>query len=110
MSEPGQGRPDDDGTYEPYVPARRPAPDQPVPRPEGAVERSGDGRDGAHGDRTPAPYRRGLSGLPLQPFVVASTICTVIWLMTDPGGYFWPMWVMLGTGIPVLVALAARLR
>ena len=29
-------------------------------------------------------------------FLVAPIICTVIWAMTDFGGYYWPMWVWLG--------------
>jgi len=26
-------------------------------------------------------------------WLTASLVCTVIWLLSDPGGYFWPGWV-----------------
>jgi len=32
----------------------------------------------------------------------AILVCVVIWLMGD-GGYFWPVWVILGVGIAVVV-------
>jgi 2TM domain len=32
----------------------------------------------------------------------AILVCTVIWAMGD-GGYFWPVWVILGIGIAVVV-------
>jgi hypothetical protein len=41
----------------------------------------------------------------LAGFIIANTICVVIWLATDPGGYFWPMWVLLGTGIGLFSAV-----
>ena len=41
----------------------------------------------------------------LASFITVNTICIVIWALTDPGGYFWPVWVLLGTGI----ALFSRL-
>lgn len=98
-------QPADDGAYENYVPAEPPLPEQ----------------HAAGGERLPVPGGSGsavparrapslLAGVPYEPFLIASTICSVIWLMTDPGGYFWPMWVMLGTGIPMLVALVGRSR
>ncbi len=30
----------------------------------------------------------------------------VIWFMTSPGGYFWPMWPALGMGIGVVLSLS----
>lgn len=36
-----------------------------------------------------------------SPFV----ICTVIWLFTSPGGYFWPMWTL----IPVVLSVLSML-
>ena len=30
----------------------------------------------------------------------------VIWFLTSPGGYFWPMWPALGMGIGVVLSLA----
>jgi hypothetical protein len=100
-------QPTDDGSYENYVPAHPPVPEQHAaggePLPVGSEP------------AVPAvPARHGppalLAGLPYERFAIASTICITIWLMTDPGGYFWPMWVMLGTGVPVLVTLLARAR
>ncbi len=43
------------------------------------------------------------AGVP-NHFVVASTVSVAIWLMTG-AGYFWPMWVILGTGVPVLLGV-----
>lgn len=34
--------------------------------------------------------------------VFAILVCVVIWLLGD-GGYFWPVWVILGIGIAVVV-------
>lgn len=34
--------------------------------------------------------------------VFAILVCIVIWLLGD-GGYFWPVWVILGIGIAVAV-------
>lgn len=92
-------------TYELYEPGETPrelrrqgetAAGQPPTTPECAVR--------AH------PGPRGLAhGLPLGPFLVPSTICVLIYLMTDAGGYFWPMWVMLGTGLPLLLTLIGRI-
>ncbi|HWJ80810.1 MAG TPA: hypothetical protein VNS55_01130 [Nocardioides sp.] len=101
MSDPG-----DERAYENYEPARPPLPEHPVP--------GGPDRTPAVPPRPAVPDRTWgpsfLHGLPYEPFLVASTICTAIYLMTDAGGYFWPMWVMLGTGIPLLLALVGRLR
>lgn len=98
MSEP------DDGAYENYVPAERPQPEHPAPY----------GHDQVPAAPPPAAVpavrsHRLLHGVAYEPFVVASTICTAIYLMTDAGGYFWPMWVMLGTGIPLLLSLVRKL-
>jgi hypothetical protein len=33
----------------------------------------------------------------------------IIWLFTSgPGSYYWPIWPMLGTAIPIIGLLAAR--
>lgn len=42
-----------------------------------------------------------------QVFFIAPIICTAIWLITTPTGYFWPIWVWFGCMIPVLFALLA---
>jgi hypothetical protein len=44
----------------------------------------------------------------LASFIVVNTICIVIWALTDPGGYFWPVWVLLGTGIALFSRLVHR--
>lgn len=34
-----------------------------------------------------------------RAYALVNALCIVIWLMTTPGGYFWPMWVLFGWGI-----------
>lgn len=41
----------------------------------------------------------------IGPFLAPPIICTIIWLITMPGGYFWPVWVWLGCLTPVLVSV-----
>lgn len=41
-------------------------------------------------------------------FLLAPIICTVIYLMTDPGGYFWPMWVWFGCGTTLALTYLGR--
>ena len=79
-------------SYEPYVPGR-PAPEVDTSREVHRASACG-----------PASY-----GGPDARILVPSLICMVIWMMTDFGGYFWPMWVMLGTGIPFLLGTLARI-
>ncbi|MCF8547973.1 MAG: 2TM domain-containing protein [Pontimonas sp.] len=33
-----------------------------------------------------------------------SGIVTVVWFLTSPNGYFWPVWVMFGMGIGAVFA------
>lgn len=41
--------------------------------------------------------------------LVPSLICVVVWLATSaPDGHFWPMWVMLGTGVNLLQTVLRR--
>lgn len=58
----------------------------------------------------PAPYEPPTQINPAKivaPIMaVPPVITTVIYLLTTPGGYFWPMWVWFGCAIPVLVVLA----
>jgi hypothetical protein len=94
----------DDGAYENYVPAERPQPDHPAPYGDDKVPAV------PRPDAVPAARSYGLlHGVVYEPFVIASTICVAIYLMTDLGDYFWPMWVMLGTGIPLLLSLVRKL-
>jgi hypothetical protein len=34
--------------------------------------------------------------------ITAFLICLVVWTMTSPGGYFWPMWVALAVIVPLI--------
>jgi hypothetical protein len=34
-------------------------------------------------------------------YALVMTVLVAIWLLTSPGGYFWPIWPMLGWGIGV---------
>lgn len=42
-------------------------------------------------------------------FLVPNLICIIIWAATDPGGSFWPVWVLMGTGIAYVVAMSRLL-
>lgn len=63
---------------------------------------------GRHGG-PPVRARRGPD--PLQAYlrfwIPLSIMFIVIWAMSG-GGYFWPMWPMFGTGIPMLFMLGGR--
>ena len=41
----------------------------------------------------------------LASFIVVNTVCVTIWLATGADGHFWPVWVMLGTGIALFSTL-----
>ncbi len=66
-------------SYQPYTPGR-PGPEQ--------------------------PWRPSYAGAP-DCLVVASVICVVIWAMSG-GGYFWPVWVLLPTFLPVVLRTLRR--
>jgi hypothetical protein len=38
-------------------------------------------------------------GAHLGAYLSVNVMLIVIWLLTTPGGYFWPMWPMMGWGI-----------
>lgn len=42
---------------------------------------------------------------PAAPLLLAPVICTLIYAMTNFGGYFWPMWVWFGCAIPAFGAV-----
>jgi hypothetical protein len=44
------------------------------------------------------PARKGF-GAHAASYVIVMAFLVVIWLLTSPGGYFWPIWPMLGWGI-----------
>jgi len=39
--------------------------------------------------------------------VSATLVCTVIWAATG-AGYFWPLWVLIGTSLPIIIALVQK--
>ena len=41
----------------------------------------------------------------LVPYLSVMALLITIWALTTPGGYFWPIWPMLGWGIPVMAQL-----
>lgn len=42
-----------------------------------------------------------------QVYVLVNAFLVVIWAVTDFGGYFWPIWPMLGWGLAVALQGAA---
>jgi hypothetical protein len=48
--------------------------------------------------RRQAGARKGF-GAHAASYVLVMAMLVVIWLLTSPGGYFWPVWPMLGWGI-----------
>ncbi len=41
----------------------------------------------------------------LASFIIANLVCNAVWLATGSHGDWWPKWVLLGTGIALVVAL-----
>ena len=39
----------------------------------------------------------------LLVYILVNTFLVVIWLLTDPGGFFWPMFPIAGWGIGVIM-------
>jgi hypothetical protein len=97
-------------------------------------EAAGDGRltteelitrvDGAYAARTHGELEAVLTGLPSPPatprrrrsrrerfwnlvlwFVPVNLICIAVWATTGAEPHFWPKWVLLGTGIRLLVGV-----
>jgi hypothetical protein len=44
----------------------------------------------------------------LMGFLVPTVICWLIWLVTMPGGFMWPVFPMIGTAIPLMHTLVQR--
>ena len=40
---------------------------------------------------------------PIATYLGVIALLVLVWLVTSPGGYFWPIWPALGWGIPVLI-------
>jgi hypothetical protein len=45
----------------------------------------------------------------LASFIVVNTICIAIWAASGAEGGFWPIWVILGTGIGLFATVVRRL-
>lgn len=56
----------------------------------------------------PAPARRPVAR-ELLVFVVSSAACVLVWWLTGRG-FFWPLWVIVYTGLPPLATLVDRRR
>jgi len=41
-------------------------------------------------------------------FLIPTLICWVVWLVTVPGGFVWPVFPMIGTAIPLVRVLVQR--
>jgi hypothetical protein len=60
---------------------------------------------------TPPPRRRAMHGdvrMHLTVYALTMLLLTSIWLVTTPGGYFWPIWAMLGWGFAVAMHAFTR--
>jgi hypothetical protein len=44
----------------------------------------------------------------LASFIVVNTICIAIWAASGTNGGFWPIWVILGTGIGLFATVVRR--
>jgi hypothetical protein len=40
---------------------------------------------------------------PWRPYIVVMAVLVAVWLLSTPGGYFWPMWPALGWGLPLVL-------
>ena len=69
--------------------ASAPAADEAVPAPQPAAPE----RPGPLGHRDVRAH--------ITSYVLVMLLLVVIWLITTPGGYFWPIWPMLGWGFAV---------
>jgi hypothetical protein len=78
-------------------PARQPAPEQTRHREDQDQRR----RCKAHSEK---PFRAHATS-----YLLVIAMLVIIWALTTPGGYFWPVWPMLGWGIGLAAhGLAAR--
>ncbi len=69
------------------------------------------GVDAAPGDadgRQAGPWDRRDFRAHATAYVLVMVLLVAIWLLTTPGGYFWPVWPMLGWGIGLAVHALAR--
>ncbi len=60
-------------------------------------------------DRAPtAPWGRRDVRAHVTSYALVMALLVVIWLLTTPGGYFWPVWPMIGWGFAVAAHALAR--
>jgi hypothetical protein len=76
-----------------------------LPRPAQASQPAPPRRS-EHNDRGAWPGR-GVTP-PVLGYLAVMVLLVVIWLLTSPGGYFWPMWPMLGWGIALMKQTSHR--
>jgi len=57
--------------------------------------------------RRPSGWRRAI-GIQTTIAGMLLALCIVIWGLTSPGGYFWPIWPALGLALPIGFQLALR--
>lgn len=55
-----------------------------------------------------APRSWNVDVRPAIPLLFPAMVCTIIYVLTNPGGYFWPAWVWLGCGIPAFYAVVGN--
>jgi hypothetical protein len=64
--------------------------------------------DPAEADEQIGPWRHTDFRAHALSYLMVMTLLVAIWLLTTPGGYFWPIWPMLGWGIGVAWHALAR--
>ncbi|WP_307816429.1 DUF1707 SHOCT-like domain-containing protein [Nocardioides limicola] len=57
--------------------------------------------------RAVAAFQRGRREA-VSSFLIPSMVCLVIWAVVMPGGFFWPAFVMLATGVNLVQTLVRR--
>ena len=68
-------------------------------------------REGHHQGRHHKPHGERPFRSHVTSYLLVMTMLVIIWALTSPGGYFWPVWPMLGWGIGLAAhGLAARSR
>jgi hypothetical protein len=56
----------------------------------------------------PGPWGRRDVRAHATSYLLVMLLLVAIWLLTTPGGYFWPIWPMLGWGVAVAAHALAR--
>lgn len=72
-----------------------------LPAPPSVVGRRGALTPTQLEEQAVAAYQRELREA-IAGFIVPSLICLVIWAVVMPGGFFWPAFVLLGTGVNLI--------